>query len=101
VVQPELVEALAKHTQGNCDVFLQSDVEEVAREMRERFRAHPAFVDSLEDLDAWIDVNPTGVPTEREVATHAKRLPVYRALVKRHGGAGSAEMQGGGGTGLA
>jgi len=81
VVQPGLVAAVAEHCDG--DVFLQSDVLEVAAEMRRRFRDHASFADSVDDPAVWINPNPTGVPTEREVATFAKGLPVYRALINR------------------
>ena len=81
VVQPALIAAVAAKTDEGCDVFLQSDVFEVALEMRERFREHPAFEDTHGDLEHWIEENPTGVPTEREIATYAKDLPVFRALI--------------------
>lgn len=83
VVQPELITAIAARTDAKCDVFLQSDVLEVATEMRERFREHEAFEDTADDPDSWIEVNPTGVPTEREIATLNKGLPVYRALLTK------------------
>ena len=83
MVQPELIAAIAARTDQNCDVFLQSDVIEVAQEMRERFREDEAFEDTVADTESWIEVNPTGVPTEREVATFKKGLPVYRALISK------------------
>ena len=84
MVQPKLIEDVASRTDADCDVFLQSDIFDVALDMRERFREHSAFRDTTEDLETWIGVNPTGLPTEREVATFAKGLPVFRALlVKR------------------
>jgi len=83
VVQPELIAAIAARTDEDCDVFLQSDVFEVAQEMRERFREDEAFEDTVADLSSWIEVNPTGVPTEREIATFKKGLPVYRALLAK------------------
>lgn len=83
VVQPELIAAIAARTDQNCDVFLQSDVMEVAQEMRERFREDEAFEDTVADMELWIEVNPTGVPTEREIATFKKGLPVYRALIAK------------------
>jgi tRNA (guanine-N7-)-methyltransferase len=83
VVQPQLIEAIASRTDSDCEVFLQSDIHEVALEMRERFREHPAFQDTVESIDTWIDENPTGISTEREVATFAKGLPVFRSLLLR------------------
>jgi tRNA (guanine-N7-)-methyltransferase len=43
VVQPEVVETLARYLQPGSMAFLQSDVELVERDMCDRFHAHPAF----------------------------------------------------------
>ncbi|MDC0833637.1 tRNA (guanosine(46)-N7)-methyltransferase TrmB [Geitlerinema sp. CS-897] len=80
VVQPELVEDLAKYLVPGGEVFLQSDVEEVEVEMCDRFVEHPAFRRTCEN---WLPENPLPVSTEREIATHNKGEPVYRAIFKR------------------
>ena len=80
VVQPELVEDLARFLAPDGEIFLQSDVEEVAREMCDRLSEHPAFTATTED---WLPENPLPVPTEREIATHNKGEPVYRRLFRR------------------
>jgi tRNA (guanine-N7-)-methyltransferase len=77
VVQPELVNDLARYLPSGGEVFLQSDLEWVAREMCDRFSENPAFRRTQAD---WIEPNPIGVPTEREVATLTKGLPVHRAI---------------------
>jgi hypothetical protein len=33
--------------------------------------------------DGWLDHNPTGIPTEREIATYRKGGSVWRALYTR------------------
>lgn len=81
VVQPELVAILAKYLTVGGEVFLQSDVEEVAQEMCDRFLADPAFVQ--QGNDSWLDTNPLPVSTERELFTLANGEPVYRALLVR------------------
>jgi len=81
VVQPELVAALAEALPAGGRVFLQSDVEAVAVEMRDRFAAAPVF--QLNHAEPWLAVNPLPVPTEREVATLAKGKPVYRCQFVR------------------
>ena len=82
VVQPELVEILANYLAVDGVVFLQSDMEFIAVEMRDRFAAHPAF--KSVGAGKWLAENPLPVPTEREVTTQKKSEPVYRALfVKR------------------
>ena len=81
VVQPELVAELAKYLAVGGIVFLQSDMEFVAVEMRDRFAAHPAF--QKVGVGEWLTENPLKVPTEREISTLKKNDPVYRALFKK------------------
>ena len=81
VVQPELVDTLASYLAGGGVVFLQSDIEAVAVEMRDRFDAHPAF--HRQGTDTWLATNPLPVPTEREISTLSRGEPVYRALFLR------------------
>lgn len=78
VVQPELVGDLAEYLAVGGEVFLQSDVLEVAREMREEFSQHSSFSLLGEE---WLTENPLQVPTEREIATFNKGEPVYRCLL--------------------
>lgn len=82
VVQPELVEVLATYLTVGGVVFLQSDVEEVAQEMCDRFSTHPAF--QRQTSDTWLATNPLPVSTERELFTLANGEPVYRALFVRN-----------------
>ncbi len=78
VVQPELVEDLAEFLVKDGIVFVQSDVEEVAIEMRDRFDEHPAFTRQHDD---WLPDNPIPISTERERSTlSTSNEPVYRAL---------------------
>lgn len=77
VVQPELVQELATYLAPGGTVLLQSDIEEVAIEMCDRFHDHAAFVRQGTD---WLPENPLPIPTEREQFTLAKGEPVYRAV---------------------
>jgi len=81
VVQPELVADLAEFLVANGTVFLQSDIESVAREMCDRFQEHPQF--GRRGGESWLAENPLPVPTEREVVTLSQGDPVYRALFIR------------------
>ncbi|MEH1971288.1 tRNA (guanosine(46)-N7)-methyltransferase TrmB [Nostoc sp.] len=81
VVQPELVADLANYLAVGGFVFLQSDMEFVAVEMRDRFAENPAF--QKIGVGEWLVENPLPVPTEREIGTQKKGEPVYRALFKR------------------
>lgn len=79
VVQDELVDVLAQFIIAGGQVFLQSDVEEVALQMRSFFDMHSSFSRSGD----WLEENPLPVQTEREMATDAKGEPVYRVLFER------------------
>ncbi|QLE55538.1 tRNA (guanosine(46)-N7)-methyltransferase TrmB [Nostoc sp. TCL26-01] len=81
VVQPELVADLANYLAVGGVVLLQSDMEFVAIEMRDRFAANPAF--QKVGTEEWLAENPLPVPTEREVYTQNKGEPVYRVLFEK------------------
>jgi tRNA (guanine-N7-)-methyltransferase len=81
VVQPELVADLASYLAVGGLVFLQSDMEFVAVEMRDRFAENPFF--EKIGTGEWLTENPLPVPTEREIGTQKKGEPVYRALFER------------------
>ena len=78
VVQPDLVQTLADFLPTGAEVFLQSDIETVARQMGDRFQEHPAFTSSHEAQ--WLTENPLPVMTEREMMTLDKGQPVFRRL---------------------
>ncbi|MHC5615145.1 MAG: tRNA (guanosine(46)-N7)-methyltransferase TrmB [Nostoc sp.] len=81
VVQPELVAELANYLAVGGVVFLQSDMEFVAVEMRDRFAENLAF--QRVGTEEWLAENPLPIPTEREIGTQKKGEPVYRALFVR------------------
>jgi tRNA (guanine-N7-)-methyltransferase len=84
-VQPELVETLAELLVPNADVFLQSDVLEVAEDMRQHFDANENFI-NLAGTGNFADdsIFPEHIPTERESSVISQGLPVvYRAYFKR------------------
>lgn len=81
LLQPEVVDTLADYLVSGGEVLIQSDVEEVAVEMRSRFQSHPAF--QIQGADEWLATNPLPVPTERETSTLDRSEPVYRGLFRR------------------
>jgi tRNA (guanine-N7-)-methyltransferase len=102
VVTPELIDGLAQFMPEACHVFLQSDVQEVLDDMRQRFYDHhsPYFVDVTREHNSrekiqesaqevehvssdYLSVNYLGVPTERELSVLKRGLPVFRALFCR------------------
>ncbi|MBE9007553.1 tRNA (guanosine(46)-N7)-methyltransferase TrmB [Fortiea sp. LEGE XX443] len=81
VVQPKLVAELANYLAVGGVVFLQSDMEFIAVEMRDRFAENPAF--ARVGADEWLTENPLQVQTEREIFTQNKGEPIYRALFQK------------------
>lgn len=82
VVQPELVSILVDYLAAGGQIFLQSDIEEVAVEMRDRFAADSRLIP--QHIDTWLELNPLAVPTERELQVQEKNLPVYRVLFRKN-----------------
>ena len=82
VVQPALVNTLVNYLVDGGTVFLQSDIEEVAIEMRDRFSSHSLLVQ--QHTETWLERNPLPVPTERELYVLSDSQPVYRVLFKKH-----------------
>ncbi|HIK31622.1 MAG TPA: tRNA (guanosine(46)-N7)-methyltransferase TrmB [Oscillatoriales cyanobacterium M59_W2019_021] len=80
VVQPELVDAIVAHLVPGGEVVLQSDVEDVARQMCDRFGERPEFD---RPHPHGLPENPFPIATEREIATFNKGKPVYRAAFVR------------------
>ena len=83
-VQPELVATLANLLVANASVFLQSDILEVAEDMRLNFEANDNFI-NLAGSGNFADdsIFPEHVPTERESSVISQGLPVYRTYLKR------------------
>lgn len=77
VVQPELVADLATCLIEGGEVFLQSDIEIVARKMCDRFTENPAF---SRLGSGWLETNPLAVPTEREQMVMERGDRVYRSM---------------------
>lgn len=73
-------------------VFIQSDVFEVAVDMRYHFDSeanslkHIHELDSsmLCDIDGWLLRNPMGVRTEREIHAEYKGAKIYRRMYQKH-----------------
>jgi len=81
VVQPEIVEILAEFLTAKGLIFLQSDIQEVAQEMFDRFVEKGLFKPLQNEI--WLTENPLEVMTEREIATINKQEPIYRTILIR------------------
>ena len=74
MVNQEMVDTIARHLAPGGKVFVQTDIEFLAEEMFDLFRAD----DRCREIE--VASNPIPVKTERERAVEDKDLPVYRAL---------------------
>lgn len=77
MVNPEMVETVASHLRLGGLVLVQTDIEFLAEEMFEHFRASGKFTEQT------TAENPFPIKTEREKAVEDKQLPVYRRLFVR------------------
>lgn len=77
MVKDEMIEAIAKNLKLSGKVFVQTDVEFLAEEMFDLFRANEYF------QEIKISENPFPVKTEREKAVEDKELPVYRTIFEK------------------
>jgi len=77
MVTPEMVASIAKHLSPGGKVFVQTDIEFLAKEMFALF----GVPDELETQP--VEANPFPIRTEREKAVEDKGLPVYRCLFRR------------------
>jgi tRNA (guanine-N7-)-methyltransferase len=82
VAQPELIQTLATQIQSGGFLFVQSDVLDVAQQMRQVINDHPAFKPSADSVP-WMAHNPFPIATEREEGVLAEGKPVYRAWFSR------------------
>jgi tRNA (guanine-N7-)-methyltransferase len=80
MVNRELVETVAAKLADGGRVFVQTDIEFLAEEIFDLFRANRPLEESP------IDENPFPVKTEREKAVEDKGLPVYRDVFKKKPG---------------
>ena len=88
VVQLPLVADLAERLRPGGFVFLQSDVEEVAQDMRATFLKSPALEETsaADEITPWLDEQHRpfpGVKTERERNAERRDLTVFRTLLTR------------------
>ncbi len=74
MVNENLVAAIVKHLKKSGEIFIQTDVDFLAEEMFELFRANA----NLREIET--NENPFCVKTERETAVEEKGLPIFRRV---------------------
>ncbi|KAL2461334.1 tRNA (guanine-N-7) methyltransferase [Abeliophyllum distichum] len=91
VVQKPLVESVVDSLMPGGQVFIQSDVVEVAIDMRKYFDAkldklvHVNSIDTnmLCDTEGWLLNNPLGIRTEREIHAEYEGARIYRRMYQK------------------
>lgn len=77
LVDANLAKTIVSHLKNGGEIFVQTDVDFLAEEMFEIFRANR----NLREIE--IDENPFPFKTERETAVEEKNLPVFRKLFEK------------------
>ncbi|KAL2478446.1 tRNA (guanine-N-7) methyltransferase [Forsythia ovata] len=91
VVQKPLVESVVDSLMPDGQVFIQSDVLEVAIDMRKYFDAkldklvHVNSIDTnmLCDTEGWLLNNPLGIRTERDIHAEYEGARIYRRMYQK------------------
>ncbi|XP_057800407.1 uncharacterized protein LOC131015920 isoform X2 [Salvia miltiorrhiza] len=91
VVQKPLVDSIVEGLVPGGQIFIQSDVQEVAVDMRKYFDAesdklvHINHVDPnmLCDNEGWLLSNPMGIRTEREIHAELEGASIYRRMYQK------------------
>ncbi|XP_022980361.1 uncharacterized protein LOC111479752 [Cucurbita maxima] len=92
VLQKPLVDSIIDSLKPGGQVFIQSDVLEVAVDMRLWFDSVPnvlKHVDVLDqsllcDKDGWLLNNPMGIRTEREIHAESEGANIYRRMYQKY-----------------
>ncbi|HEX8397408.1 MAG TPA: tRNA (guanosine(46)-N7)-methyltransferase TrmB [Pyrinomonadaceae bacterium] len=81
MIQPQMVADLAEFCAEKAKIFVQSDVEETAADISEKFEQNPKFRRAHDEI--WLAENPFPVKTEREAVVETQELPVFRAMFEK------------------
>ncbi|XP_024022266.1 uncharacterized protein LOC21406568 [Morus notabilis] len=91
VVQKPLADAIVESLMPGGQVFIQSDVFEVAVDMRNQFHGEAETLKHIDDVDSsvlcdgegWLLRNPMGIRTEREIHAEAEGAKIYRRMYQK------------------
>ncbi|XP_026409419.1 uncharacterized protein LOC113304502 [Papaver somniferum] len=95
VLQKILVDSIVKNLRPGGKIFVQSDVQEVALDMRNQFDAqsdelqHVDYDDAVDqqeqmcDGERWLLRNPMGIRTEREIHAECEGAKIYRRMYQK------------------
>ncbi|KGN56621.1 uncharacterized protein LOC101218266 [Cucumis sativus] len=91
VLQKPLVESIVDSLMPGGQVFIQSDVLEVAADMRLWFDSEAHILEHINkidksvlcDKDGWLLNNPMGIRTEREIHAESEGANIYRRMYSK------------------
>ncbi|XP_024957082.1 uncharacterized protein LOC102623271 [Citrus sinensis] len=91
VVQKPLVDSIIDYLMPGGKVFVQSDVLEVALDMRNQFDAESKVLQHIDTIDptvpcdseGWLLNNPMGIRTEREIHAEFEGANIYRRMYQK------------------
>ncbi|CAM8910950.1 hypothetical protein QQ045_032094 [Rhodiola kirilowii] len=91
VVQKSLVDCIVKELAPGGQIFMQSDVLELAVDMRDLFDEKSKCLQHINvvdptiqcDKEGWLLTNPMGIRTEREIHAQLEGARIYRRLYQK------------------
>ncbi|KFK25990.1 trna (guanine-n -)-methyltransferase-like [Arabis alpina] len=86
VVQKPLVNSIVQNLIPGGKIFVQSDVLEVAQDMRDQLDEESNVLQHMESVDTeegWLIENPMGIRTEREIHAEFEGARIYRRLYQK------------------
>lgn len=86
VVQKPLVNSILQNLKPGGKIFVQSDVLDVAQDMRDQLDEESnvlQHMDTVDTEDGWLTENPMGIRTEREIHAEFEGARIYRRLYQK------------------
>jgi len=83
MVDDVLADGIAHAARRDADLFIQSDVWEIALDAMSVFERDDRFANRAGDWTFWRDGNPYGVRSWREQNAEETGLPIWRMLYRR------------------
>jgi tRNA (guanine-N7-)-methyltransferase len=83
MVDDALAAGIAHATRSGAELFVQSDVWDIALDAMRTFEADPRFVNAAGEWTFWRAGNPYGVRSWREQKAEETGLPIWRILYHR------------------
>jgi len=77
---------MATNITGPTQIFVQSDVLDVAQDMRDQLDEESnvlQHMDTVDTEDGWLMENPMGIRTEREIHAEFEGARIYRRLYQK------------------